>query len=342
MTDGPRTGPRRPCAGLTFTAKLSVHFPASARCPAGFSGRAASCPRPVGTRVTAVRRRQGGGRPRARVRATAQLPPSTEIGFRGPFHGRPGNRCWRGRTHACCRSSGVLRAALIPRVYLRCTRALPPVLARAPRGAGEDGGVACRTRAGTPGESLHPLRGAPARMPAGRRPRLDRYREDVAVCRDGARGRAPGGAWRMPARPGPRRDCRRSLAAGDGLRPGSGSGHRGTVRGAGRPFGQVREPAAIPHRQLICTPFRIPADTGSPGPGKCAGRGGIKPSCGIPDLYKRTALKNNYPWCGGHAGRYVNSSSPVRGPGIRTVTGTHPVPCPQGRAHLAPRRRAAR
>jgi len=33
---GPR---RRPVRGLTFAAKLSVHFPASARCPAGFPGR---------------------------------------------------------------------------------------------------------------------------------------------------------------------------------------------------------------------------------------------------------------------------------------------------------------
>jgi hypothetical protein len=39
-TDGPRTGVRggRP-AGLTFAAEVSVHFPASARCPAGFPGR---------------------------------------------------------------------------------------------------------------------------------------------------------------------------------------------------------------------------------------------------------------------------------------------------------------
>ncbi len=32
-------GPRRPVCGLTFGAELSVHVPASARCPAGFPGR---------------------------------------------------------------------------------------------------------------------------------------------------------------------------------------------------------------------------------------------------------------------------------------------------------------
>ena len=50
FTDGHGRGPRRrtshgrgsarsPCAGLTFVAELSVHVPASARCPAGFPGR---------------------------------------------------------------------------------------------------------------------------------------------------------------------------------------------------------------------------------------------------------------------------------------------------------------
>jgi len=32
-------GPPRPMCGLTFAAELSVHFPVSARCPAGFPGR---------------------------------------------------------------------------------------------------------------------------------------------------------------------------------------------------------------------------------------------------------------------------------------------------------------
>ena len=35
----PRTGPRKTVYGLTFGAELSVHVPASARCPAGFPGR---------------------------------------------------------------------------------------------------------------------------------------------------------------------------------------------------------------------------------------------------------------------------------------------------------------
>jgi anti-sigma regulatory factor (Ser/Thr protein kinase) len=39
-TDGPRTKVwEARCAGLTFVAELSVHVPASARCPAGFPGR---------------------------------------------------------------------------------------------------------------------------------------------------------------------------------------------------------------------------------------------------------------------------------------------------------------
>jgi len=38
-TDGPRTGFRGGrCAGLTFAAEVSVHVPASARCPASFAG----------------------------------------------------------------------------------------------------------------------------------------------------------------------------------------------------------------------------------------------------------------------------------------------------------------
>jgi hypothetical protein len=39
----------------------------------------------------------------------------------------------------------------------------------------------------------------------------------------------------------------------------------GTVRETGRPFSQVRQSAAIPHRQLICQLIRIPADSGIPG-----------------------------------------------------------------------------
>jgi hypothetical protein len=49
-------------------------------------------------------------------------------------------------------------------------------------------------------------------------------------------------------------------------RPSAGFPGRepGTVRRAGRPFRRVREPAAIPHRQLIRIPIRIPADSGMP------------------------------------------------------------------------------
>src|ERR1700691_5420581 len=48
---------------------------------------------------------------------------------------------------------------------------------------------------------------------------------------------------------------------------------------------------AIPHRQLLCVPFRIPADTGTPGLGECAGSARNGPSRELPDLYTRIARK---------------------------------------------------
>jgi hypothetical protein len=42
----------------------------------------------------------------------------------------------------------------------------------------------------------------------------------------------------------------------------------GTVSGNARPLVRVREPAALPHRQLILTPFWVPANNGAPFQGR--------------------------------------------------------------------------
>jgi len=65
----------------------------------------------------------------------------------------------------------------------------------------------------------------------------------------------------------------------------------GTVSGNGRPFIRVREPVTLPHRQLIRPPVGVPPRQVPPGGDECAGRGKIKPSSGLPDSYKRKALK---------------------------------------------------
>jgi hypothetical protein len=67
-TDGPRTrGGRGRCVGLTFAVELSVHFPASARCPAGFPervgrGRAGAVMAGVGVRESVTLAARAGGR----------------------------------------------------------------------------------------------------------------------------------------------------------------------------------------------------------------------------------------------------------------------------------------
>ena len=52
-------------------------------------------------------------------------------------------------------------------------------------------------------------------------------------------------------------------ARAEGLRPGSQGSDRGRSSRTGRPFSRVREPAAIPHRQLIHIPIWVPADSGT-------------------------------------------------------------------------------
>ena len=146
--------------------------------------------------------------------------------------------------HACCGSCDVPRAVLVPGVYLLCTWALSPVLSRAPRGSGEDGGAAawlrpftekpaaiavraqrrggrqarqaCRAWAPCPVNPCSRCAGRRRGCPPGRRARLDRDREDVAMCP---------GRVRWPC-------AGRCLAAGDGLGcvPGAGTGGRSAER----------------------------------------------------------------------------------------------------------------
>jgi hypothetical protein len=52
---------------------------------------------------------------------------------------------------------------------------------------------------------------------------------------------------------------------------------------AGNPRRGRAGPANVPYRQLFRTPLRIPADTGTPGPGECAGSARNKPSRELPD-----------------------------------------------------------
>jgi hypothetical protein len=90
--------------------------------------------------------------------------------------------------------------------------------------------------------------------------RLDRHREDVATYRERVRrpraGRFPASPLSRPASACPLPEGK---AAGrvPGLRPG-------TVSRTGRPFSRIRQPAAIPRRQLICLLIRLPADSGAP------------------------------------------------------------------------------
>jgi hypothetical protein len=53
-------------------------------------------------------------------------------------------------------------------------------------------------------------------------------------------------------------------AGAEGLRPGARDKGPGTVSRISRPFSRVRQPVAVPHRQLICLLIRLPADSGAP------------------------------------------------------------------------------
>jgi hypothetical protein len=92
-----------------------------------------------------------------------------------------------------------------------------------------------------------------------------------AVARAAAR-QAPGRRGNLPrtgspatGRPVPGQSAQPACVAAGGKAadqvPGLGPG---TVSRTGRPFSRVRQPAAIPRRQLICLLIRLPADSGAP------------------------------------------------------------------------------
>ncbi len=94
------------------------------------------------------------------------------------------------------------------------------------------------------------------RGPAASVALLDRHREGVATYRDGLA--------EVPAGPQPARPAGAGLpaAGAEGLRPGSPG--EGTVSGNGRPFTGIREPAALPCRQLIRQLIGVPVNSGVP------------------------------------------------------------------------------
>jgi hypothetical protein len=139
-------------------------------------------------------------------------------------------------------------ACLGPSLYLAYTRDVPrrvqPVMARAPgaggrwrsyvRGLGRQASVNPCIRCSRTGE-----------MPAGP---AGTARQAPGRC-GSVLGRAcrPCAA-RMPDRPGPRRDCQRSLAAGDGLGrlPGAGTGGRSAKRQTVRPNSRTCSHSTLP------------------------------------------------------------------------------------------------
>jgi hypothetical protein len=205
----------------------------------------------------------------------------------------PGIRCRRGRDSRLLREvrcTGVYLFA--PFVYLRCTwvcfsagpgRARPPhggglltVLTFTRRGPG--GACALRADAGS-----GPCRKAPRWRPwsAEGTPAAgavcSRGSAARRMCRDaggGSTGTAKtwqptgdgfaghGQACSRPARsPGLRRTARCRRGGPPAGFPGQGPK---TVSRTDRPFSRIRQPAAIPRRQLICLLIRLPADSGAP------------------------------------------------------------------------------
>ena len=80
----------------------------------------------------------------------------------------------------------------------------------------------------------------------------------------GRRGNLRGRARRPRVGRFPASACSLGLRRTARCWPGSRGLRPGTVRRTGRPFIRVRQPAAIPRRQLICRLICIPADSGIP------------------------------------------------------------------------------
>jgi len=248
-TDGGRHDGRATDGPAEAACRLDVHgqaeraFPCVRPLPGRFPGAGSLLPAAgPGTPVTAVRPRQGRGTApgSGRPRSSRHLQKS---GSGGLFMGaREIGAGGAGRTPV----AGVPVYFGQP-LYLACTCDVPGRFSAGPgassQGAGEDGGVACRTWAGTPGESVHPLRGAPARMPArpaatarqvprrcgsvpgrGSRPCAGRCLADARSPRSppglpavpGCRGRPPAGFRERAPGNGPR--------SGQTVRPGSRTG----------------------------------------------------------------------------------------------------------------------
>jgi len=183
---------------------------------------------------------------------------------------------------------------LVPGVDVRCTQgAFPPVSGRArpPRGRGGwrwgcvavhrhvRRGLAARGISGLDPDAVPALAGGTAlaaltlrragRLPvpcarAGPLPAECAAGRATARQAPGRRGSVGGRAHRACPRPAP--GSPGFATGGPGLtRAASGRvAGAGTVRGAGRPFGRIREPAPIPLRWLIRVPISTPPEGGVP------------------------------------------------------------------------------
>jgi hypothetical protein len=172
---------------------------------------------------------------------------------------------------------GRIVAAVPPAAFLVAVSMIERRAARRPRpAAGQDDSAGEASAPGRPSpvrdagdearaaedEAVFALARPAERRSAAGVARLDRHREGVATYRGRARrpqaGRPRAGrpAARSPGRRGTAR-CRRGA-------PPAASRGRGTVSGNGRPFTGIREPVALPCRQLTCRLLRVPADSGAP------------------------------------------------------------------------------
>jgi len=266
--------------------------------------RAARRPR-CRCRLPGTRRRTAGTRRCWRRRGGPPPSTRTSTGSRSPAtRSVPALGCPTRLPPSCCASSAPARAS-------RRQSPAPPDPGCLPAPAGT---LVHRRQAGC-------RRGVPAReYRAGGTRSVARSAARQAPRRRGSlpgRARRPRPAGTRP--PGPRTARRRGgpPARCPGQRPG-------TVSRISRPFSRIREPAAMPHRQLIRTPIRVPADSGAPFSSGRAGHGDNKPSCALPDSYKRKAYKTIIR--GPPQMRDVRQFLPsCPWPCIRSLTSTHPL-----------------
>jgi hypothetical protein len=181
------------------------------------------------------RRRPSGPsrRPRPGRRRRRGSPAPASAGLLPIFTFCPGIRCRRGR------SSRLLREVRCtwrgPLLYLSCTCEVPG--SAFPAGPGPCPAAARRWSANR--FHLHAARER-GNLPGVRRPRAGRFPASP-LSRPASACLAPGAEGRRPGFRGWGRERSAELAD---------------------PFSRVREPAALPRRQLICLLIRIPADSG--------------------------------------------------------------------------------